>query len=220
MKITQENIEWLVRNARLKSLYDNTYLYDENNENFRYIKRRFFRYENYETVCTLNVGTGLFPTVADVSANYTGNPIADNNIDLIDCTRDYNIYNFCTIGLTIEQEDGKSVAKTSYLPAEGWFYQDGKNHIARVYRKSINLGQVDYYMLIQCFYDTYTESKLYRMPTGFSVSRSTALNFDNLEEVSLDTIEQTTGMQEIMQHPFGKPALFMIRKDKNVLYPE
>jgi len=97
MRITQENIERLIRNSELKSLYDNTYLTDIDNPNYKYIKSRFFRHEEDETARTLSVGTGLFPTIADIPANYTGNPVSDDKLDIIKCTKDYEIYNYCTV---------------------------------------------------------------------------------------------------------------------------
>jgi hypothetical protein len=97
MRLDQENIEWLIRNAKLKSLYDNTYIHDAGNENFKYITQRFFRHESPDTVSVLNVGTGLFSTVVDTPANYTGNPISDDDINITKCTADYKIYKYCTL---------------------------------------------------------------------------------------------------------------------------
>jgi len=57
MQITQENINWLKRGAYLQSLYDGSYVHEESNPNFKYIKDRFFRYETIDTAKQLNVST-------------------------------------------------------------------------------------------------------------------------------------------------------------------
>ena len=194
MKPSQENINRLKRNADLQSLYDNSYLVNPDNANYTYIKGKFFNNESTATASLLNVGTGLFSTIADVPADYVSNPISDDVVKIIKSSADYKVYNYGVVGLIVDQDEtGKAVARTTYLPAEGWFPQDGVDNIARIYRDT-NGVVTKYYMLVQTFRVGVTENVLYEM-TSISIS-------DSLTEVPLTTIEQTSQLLPSMKHPF------------------
>jgi hypothetical protein len=97
MIISQENVDRLLRNSRLLSLYDNTYLRDTDNENFRYVKDKFFKHEDYQKAALINTGVGLFNTVPNILANYVSNPESDEKINLIKATKDYCLFGFAVV---------------------------------------------------------------------------------------------------------------------------
>jgi hypothetical protein len=70
LNISKQAQDLLFAQSQLKKLETGDYLKDINNENFKYIKSKFFLYENIDKVKLLNIGSGLFTTVADVFAFY------------------------------------------------------------------------------------------------------------------------------------------------------
>jgi len=77
----------------------------------------------------------LFSTISDVHADYVSSPVSDDDLMLEMFTADYRTYKYCVLGLVVDEDaKGKPYARINYLPASGWFPQDGINHIARTYR--------------------------------------------------------------------------------------
>jgi hypothetical protein len=91
MKITNDNLQRLKRNANLAKLYSNVYLRDTENENFRYVKDKFFKHESPDKSALINTGTWLFTTIPEIYANYVGNPYRDYKLDITRATIDYAV---------------------------------------------------------------------------------------------------------------------------------
>lgn len=158
-----------------------------------YIKNKFFTYENDDKCKLLNVGSGLFSTVSDVFAFYVGNPSLDVAINMDDFVRDLTTLWFCTIGM--ERVGGK--LEMVYQPAKNYWNDGGIDKISRLYQDD----NEDIYVFVQSYYVWYIENKLYK---------TLWYTLDNAKEVPLDTIPQTTGLQEIQQTGLEIPALIVV----------
>ena len=79
----------LFAQSQLKSLQNNSYLTNSNNENFQYIKKKFFSGEVEDKAKLLNVGSGLFSTVSETISYYVGKPQVDISIDIKKYVDDY-----------------------------------------------------------------------------------------------------------------------------------
>jgi len=73
LQISRYGRDLLFRQAENKKLQTGEYLQDVENENFEYIRDKFFSNEKLEKALLLNVGSGIFTTIADVFAFYVGN---------------------------------------------------------------------------------------------------------------------------------------------------
>jgi hypothetical protein len=209
MKIKLENIQRLNRNASLMSLYNNTYLNDPSNENFVYIRNKFFKHEWFSTSNTLNNWTWLFSTIADVLWNYTGSPYW---LDITKQAIDFNVLWFCVVVVWMKTTaEWKPYASIIQAPSEWYFMQDWIQYIARLYQKQTMLWS-EYFLYLQWFYDTYIENKLYKLNTAF-------LSETELQEVPLNTITDTSNLQEIEKHPFWSAPIFLITSEENNIYP-
>jgi len=66
-------------------------------------------------------------------------------------------------------------------------------------------------VLIQSYLPGKIENKLYKM---------NSVDLRNLQPVPLDTIQQTSMLQDVIPHPFGENGMFVIKDDPAVLYPK
>lgn len=209
MKISLENIERLERNARLVSLYNNTYVQDPRDPNYAYIKEKFFKHEDISKAQTINSWCGLFTTVPNILWNYVGSPY---DMNITKQAIDYNILNFAVIVLGMKEDAfGKVYGTILQAPSEGYFVQDWVQYIARFYKKRETLN-VRYYVYLQWFYDSYIENKLYLLPTQF-------LNQSELTQVPLTQLQDTAMLEEIQPHTWWKPPIFLITEEENNIYP-
>lgn len=214
MIINKNNISRLVRNAKLTSLIDNTYLHDTSNENFVYIARKFFPWEDYTKIKTLNTWSWLFNTVSSILSNYTWNIDCDYNIDIIQATKDIVTYWFAILWIsTFINWKWQIEASVESMDSDWYIVQDWVEMLVKVYEEKDTAWMNVSYLLIQSYYDTYTENKLYRS------TLSNVLDFQNLQEVPLDTIQDTTELQEIQPHSFGRPSIYLIRENEKEIYP-
>ncbi len=72
--ITKDMINVLSDQSAKKKLITGEYVNDELNDNFQYIKQKFYPNEPIKKVQTLVSGSGLFESVANTIAYYVGNP--------------------------------------------------------------------------------------------------------------------------------------------------
>lgn len=179
--------------AQNKKLETGEYLTDTNNDNYKYIKDKFFLYEDDAKVQLLNIGSGLFTTIADVFAFYVWNPSIELDVTMDLFVRDMVSVWFCTMWM--EREWGK--LKLVYQPAKNYWNENGIDKISRLYIDD----NEQYYVLVQSYYVWYIENKLYKMPYASLTGGS---------EVPLDTIPQTAGLLDIVQTGLKVPALIVV----------
>ena len=201
----------LFKQTQLKKFEENTYLESTNDENYKYIKDKFFYWEKDEVVKLMNVGSGLFSAVSNVIKSYVASPTIDFDIDMDKYVADYLSLWFATIGL--ERKDGK--LETVYLPAQNYWNDNWVHKILRLYvsddpSASGQWYTAKYYTLVQEYWVWYIENKLYRL-VGTSLTGGT--------EVPLDTIPQTEGMKKRIDTGIGVPAIFVVKDDEKEQYP-
>lgn len=193
LQISKKWKDSLFRQSENKKLQTGEYLKDTENENFKYIKDKFFVWEKTEKAMLLNVGSGIFTTIADVFAFYVGNTDMDFGISMDEFVRDMVAIWFCTIWL--ERVDGKLTM--IYQPAKNYRQEDWIDKISRLY---MDENQV-FYVLVQSYFVWKIENKLYR------------LNWQSLnewEEVALDSIPETAGLTDIVATWLSVPALIVV----------
>jgi hypothetical protein len=74
------------------------------------------------------------------------------------------------------------------LPSENYYRENGIDHIVRAYQKLDNYKNMFYY-LITSYLGGKIENHLYE---------SVDFNLENLKEVPLDTIDETSNLQEVI----------------------
>jgi len=183
----------LYNQSQLKKLETGQYLTDTDNDNYKYIKDKFFLYESDDKAQLLNVGSGLFTTIPDIFAFYVGTPDIDLWCQIDDFQRDLITLGFCTIWM--ERVDGK--LQMVYQPAKNYRNEDGIDKISRLYMDDDEV----YYVLVQSYLVWTIENKLYRM-NGISLTGWT--------EVMLDAIPQTAWLLPIVQTGLDTPALIVV----------
>jgi hypothetical protein len=141
LSISTQDQTLLYKQSQLKRLETNQYLVDLENENYKYIKQKFFQYELDSKCQLLNIGSGIFSTISDVFAFYTGNSDYDFGVNMSDFVRDMITLGFCTIGL--ERVDSK--LQMIYQPAKNYRYENGIDKISRLYMDDKN----NIYVLVQ-----------------------------------------------------------------------
>jgi len=195
LNISTQDQKLLVVQSNLKKLENNLYLRDTENENYKYIKNKFFTYDSDEKAKLMNIGSWLFSSISDTLASYVGNPSIDFGVMFDDFTKDLVALWFCTIG--IERENGK--LKMVYQPAKNYRNDNGVDKISRLYIDD----QENIYVLVQSYYVGYIENKLYSMP---------GMTLQKWIEVALDTIPQTTGLLPIVNTQLDTTALIIVEE--------
>lgn len=196
MKLNTTTQQQLFKNAELKKLEEWTYLQDENNDNFTYIKGKFFAFDDVEKVQLLNVWSGVFETVTGTIASYVG------NIDIeVWMNFDELVKDMMTIGFgvySIERTGGKYSLVNQ--PAQNYVFEDWIDKMFRFYQ-----NDNEYFMLIQEFGIWYITNTLYKIKS-----------FDVIEwvEIPLDSISQTRGLQPFIKTNLSVPAIFTIYDDQ------
>jgi len=208
LNISTQDQNLLYRQSSLKKLENNLYLVDTDNDNYKYISKKFFSNDNDKTKL-INIWCGLFGTIADIFAYYVGTPDYDFGNQIDDLVRDIISLWFCTIG--IERINWK--LQMTYQPAKNYWNDNGIDKISRLYQDQKD----NIYVLVTSYYPWRIENKLYAMPWS---------TLTWWKEVPLDTIYQTSWMQEEIITWLDIPALFvvkdsdysMIEKIKSLVY--
>ena len=195
----------LFAQSQLKSLQNNSYLTNSNNENFQYIKKKFFSGEVEDKAKLLNVGSGLFSTVSETISYYVGKPQVDISIDIKKYVDDYVALWYATIGLI--RQDWK--LETEYQPAKNYRNDNGVDKILRLYTKE-DEGNINLYMLVTEYGVWYIENKLYQL--SWNTYKST-------DEVWLDTLPQTSILSPRVETWLDIPALLVVKDDELEQYP-
>ena len=193
LSISTQDQNLLVQQNSLKKLETNLYLQDTSNDNYQYIKEKFFLYETDDKCKLLNIWCGIFSTISDVFSFYVGDTDLDIDISFGDLTRDLTTLGFCVIWL--ERVDKK--LQMIYQPAKNYWQENWVDKIWRLYQDDDS----NIYVLVQSYLIGSIENKLYLTKWG-------TLNW--AEEVSLDTIPQTADLYPIVQTNLDTPALIII----------
>lgn len=192
LKLTPNEQDLLYTQAELKKLEDNSYLEDEKNENFQYIKGKFFANESTDKAKLLNVWSWIFGTVPNVYAWYTGNPSYDFWMNLREVVEDLTTLWFFTFA--IQRVNGQ--LQLVYQPAKGYLYKDWKDNIIRFYTDDAG----KFYFLMQEYGYGYIKNTLYSTPSQYVI---------NGTEVPLDTIPQTKWMLPVIKTGIEWSALII-----------
>lgn len=190
--ITKDMINVLADQSAKKKLITGKYINDTLNENFQYIKGKFYPNEDLKKVQTLVSGSGVFESVANTISYYMGNPKTNFFFPTMSLARDFCALWFATFGL--ERIDWK--LKVVYLPAENYIDKDGTDYIIRSYElETVTYWtQINrrYFFLVTSYIWWVIENKLYQWDTKSFVDIAT------LSEVSLDTIPETNNLEPII----------------------
>lgn len=192
MKLNTTTQQQLFIHAELKKLEEWTYLQDVTNENFAFIKGKFFPFDSDDKAKLLNVGSGVFETVTGTIASYVGNIDIEVGMNFDELVKD-----MMTIGFGVYSIERVNW-KYSFVnqPAQNYVYEDGIDKMFRFYQ-----NDKEYFMLVQEFGVWYIANTLYKIKS-----------FDVIEwvEISLDSIPQTRGLQSLVRTNLPVPAIFTI----------
>lgn len=186
--ITQNIINVLAEKLKQKKLITGEYLKDENNENFQYIKGKFFSWETIDKTKTLNTGSGLFESIANILSYYVWNPSVDFKIATQLLVKDYTALWYACVGIT--KKDWKF--QTQYQPAENYYRENGVDYIIRAYKKVYHNNidkKTEFYYLITSYFGGIIENKLYKV---------NSLLLTDIKEVDLITIDETANLDPII----------------------
>lgn len=196
--ITQNSLALLAFQNSQKKLITNEYIEDVNNPNFKYIQTKFFNLDPVDKVKLLNTWSWLFATVTQTISYYVWNP--NINFTIWKLVEDYLCLWFATFW--VERINWKLEVK--YLPSENYYRENGIDHIVRAYQKTQNY-KVTYYYLITSYIWGKIENRLYE---------SVDFNLENLKEVPLDTIDETSNLQPVINTWLEK--VFWVIKDDDL----
>lgn len=184
----------IVNKAQSKSLITNDYLHDSSNENLKIIAELFFDWK-IDRAKKFNVWSNVFKTVSDTFSFFTWSPQCEFDIDTQKFVADYITLSQMVIWL--ERVDGKLTPY--YIDAEDYVFSDNTHKVIKYYQKT-EKHTTTTYMLVQKFFVWYTENKLYRLPSLLATDG---------DEVSLDTIQQTSTLKETVQTWLDIPAIIV-----------
>ena len=187
--ITKEIVDLLDAQLKQKKLITWAYIKDDTNENFKYIKSKFFANESdIDRVKTLMTWSWLFESVSNTLAYYVGNPSLTFKFNTELLVKDYTTFWFACVWIY------RKLWKlhTQYLPAENYYRENGVDYIIRAYQKISKTGidkKKEYFYLVTWYSDGFIENKLYKV-------KSILLN--DTEQVPLTTLDETFDLEELV----------------------
>ena len=200
MKLNEDIISRLSKQVQNKKLITGEYLTDEKNENFQYIKWKFFAWETVEKAKILNTGSWLFTAVSDVVSYYVWNPSLDLEFPTKKIVEDFESLAFACFWL--QRINWK--LEYTYLPADSYYSENWEDYIIRAYCTQKNITSKKYYYLRTSYIWGIIQNELFES-TGGQIS-------NNLNKVSLDAIEETKDLEEIVDTWLSK-CFFLIKED-------
>lgn len=205
LNISKFDQSQLFKQSQLKSLQNNSYLKDTNNENFLYIKDMFFYNETEDKVKLLNMGSGIFSSVSSTISHYVWKPTTDLNINIKKYTEDYIAMWFATIWLA---KQGWNII-TEYIPAKNYWNDNWIDKVLRLYVEENSNIQI-LYMLVSEYGVWYIENKLYKLYWS---------NYESDVEVPLTTIPQTSSLTPRVITGLDIPAIIVVKDDDMEQFP-
>lgn len=154
----------------LRDLICGDYIYSLENDNTKYILQRFFDNQQYvkppqqvegvnmrtankkglltETLRVMNVGSGLFSTIATVIANYVGNPeLGETSLDISEQVQDLEATGYCVFTVSREAEK----VKVNYVPSYNYSEETGEPRVIRIYETEDDKGHETYYAFVRTY---------------------------------------------------------------------
>ena len=189
----------LKNQLRKKRLITNEYLTDETNENFLYIKDKFFKWQDISKVKVLNTWSWLFNWIANILWDYIWNPKMDLEMPIYLIAKDYVCFGKWLYALWVK--DWKEIIE--YIPAESHLNIEWDDYIYRSYvKRDYNTWTYEVYILVTSYIANIIENKLYKQATIMW----------SYTEVGLDSLKETEGLQAQIITKFDK-VLFTIQDD-------
>lgn len=214
--ITKTEFDRLVETSQLQNLCDNSYLKDENNDNFKWICQQFFYGDKSDTKL-FNVGSGLFSSIQTIFTNFVGNPNIWKEFDISEYMNDYIATWYCAF--VLYRKEG--VLWVRREPAESVSYENWTHRVIKIYVKDtesttwklVGVSTVKKtYVLVQTYNIGNIENKLYEVKWLYQIS-----SWTNITEVSLQTIFETEHLAPIEITWFDFPTIFLIKNRENEL---
>ena len=197
--MTKDNAVRLALYTDLLKLSDNSYLQDENNANFTYVRNRYFD-NNLEKTRILNIWSWLFTAVSNTIWTFIDYPIMDMRVEgLIAAVSDYVSLWFSIFVLERDEEWEKLVRWYA-----GWYVTD--KWVSKIFRQYQQVDENDYtyYFLYEKTYEIWRIiRKLYKLK-GKDQFESW------YEQVDLNTIEETRWFDPITKTGFKYSSLFVV----------
>lgn len=200
MKLTEEIIYKLSNQAKNRKLITWEYLQDVNNQNFQYIKWKFFNWESDDKVKLLNVWSWLFTAISQTLAYYVWNPTMNKFFPTKKLVEDYVSLWFACFWL----ERKNWTLEYTYLPADSYYKENWIDYIIRAFTYQKSLLSKKFYYLITSYEWWIIKNELFE---SYSWTMTT-----DLKQVPLDTIEDTKNLQEIIDTGLEK-CFFLIKED-------
>jgi len=191
--------------SQAKTLQDNSYLTNTNNENFSYIKDKFFYTEDEDKAKLLNVWSGIFSSISDTISYYVWQPATEIDFDIRKYVEDYISLWFATIWIV--RSNWKII--TDYQPAKNYWNDNWVDKILRLYTKE-DENIIELYMLVTEYGIWYIENKLYKLNWT---------SYQSDEEVWLDTLPQTKNLESRIVTWLDISALVVVKDDEREQYP-
>lgn len=201
MKLTNDIISKLSKQVQNKKLITWEYLQDVNNENFKYIKDKFFSWEGVDKTKILNVWSWLFTAISQTLSYYVWNPKFNLEFPTKKLVEDFICLWFACFGL----ERNNWELNYTYLPADSYYKENWIDYIIRAYTYQTTLLSSEYYYLITSYNWGIIENKLYKS-FGWNIT-------NDLKEVWLDSIEETKELESIVDTGLEK-CFFLIKEDE------
>ena len=170
----------------------NEYLINEQDENFKYIRSKFFALQSTKTTKTLNVGSGLFEAISDTYKYYVWSPVGALSIDLTQSTNDF--FSNWYILLLINAIDWKYNIERVPTNLHYYSYDINADVILRLYSKPTwSLNEYDNYLLHTAYYENRIENKLYKLWKDCDYNLGNEVELTEVQETKdLESVEQTT----------------------------
>jgi len=191
-KLNSTTQKILFHQAELKKLEDGTYLQDDKNDNFQYIRWKFFANDTEDKAKLLNVGSWIFETVASIIPAYVGNIDIDIGMNITELTEDIVTLWFGVYSIERVNAEYQLINQ----PGQNYIYEDWLDKIIRFYEND-KLS----FALVQTFGIGYIENKLYQVKSFKQIEWS---------EIALNSIPQTAWLEPRIDTWLSVPAIFLV----------
>jgi len=197
----------LTNNAKLRNYYTWDYLKDTTDENYQYLKDKFFKTDSMTQL--MNVGSWIFTVVPNTLANYVWDPKIDFSINLCDSIKDFVIFGYSLLVLIRDQGE----LKVEYIQSDNYVYYNQEHRVYTLYLDTNNEDE-NYYILKQVYWEWYIDNELYKLPNQY--------DYKKWDRVPLNTLKDTSNLQDKVVTGLDINTLFVTKDTsaKNIHYPQ
>lgn len=200
--MTSTEQEQLTLQAQLKDFYTNDYLEDTSNDNFKLISGLFFN-DDVSKTKSYNIGTNIFTTISDTLTFFIWNPITDINVSVTPMVRDF--VNIGQGAIWLKKVNDELIPY--HIPWEDLILSNNTWKTYKLYT-TIEKNKTNYYVLKQ-------EYKVWEViSTLYSVTNASTLTSGTI--VDLDTISQTSHLEEVIKTDLPNNWLFIVSRRDNI----